>query len=31
MIKLLKNFKNIIIGLSDGLHEFKLYKKGRVK
>ena len=31
MTKLLKNFKNIVIGLSDGIHAFRTYKRGKVK
>jgi hypothetical protein len=31
MIKLLKNFKNIFIGLSEGIHLFRTYKSGKVK
>jgi len=31
MIKLLKNFKEMIEGLSDGIQMFKLYKRGKVR
>jgi hypothetical protein len=31
MIKLLKNFKNIFIGLADGIQLFKTYKQGKLK
>jgi hypothetical protein len=31
MIKLLKNFKNVVLGLKQGIQEFKLYKRGKVK
>jgi len=31
MQKLLNNFKNIFIGLSDGLQAFRNYKVGKVK
>jgi hypothetical protein len=31
MTKLLKNFKNIILGLSEGLQAFRNYKVGKVK
>ena len=31
MMKLLDDFKNFIYGIRDGLHEFKLFKRGKVK
>jgi len=31
MIKLLKHFKEMIDGLSEGLQMFKLYKRGKVR
>jgi hypothetical protein len=31
MTKLLKNFKHIIVGLSEGLQAFRTYKRGKVK
>ena len=31
MTKLLKHFKNIILGMSDGIHAFRTYKAGKVK
>ena len=31
MTKLLKNFKQLLVGLSEGLHEFRTYKRGKVK
>jgi hypothetical protein len=31
MTKLLKHFKNIIIGISDGIQTFRTYKAGKVK
>jgi hypothetical protein len=31
MKKLLNNFKNIILGLGDGIHAFRTYKAGKVK
>ena len=31
MTKLLKNCKNIIIGLAEGIQMFKAYKLGKVK
>ena len=31
MTKLLNHFKNIVIGISDGIHAFRTYKSGKVK
>ena len=31
MIKLLKHFKNIVLGLGDGIKAFRTYKTGKVK
>jgi hypothetical protein len=31
MTKLLNNFKNIVIGISEGIQMFKAYKVGKVK
>lgn len=31
MTKLLNHFKNIVIGLSEGLQSFRNYKVGKVK
>jgi len=31
MMKLLNDFKNFMYALRDGLYEFKLFKKGKVK
>ena len=31
MTKLLKNFKQIVIGLSEGIQSFRSYKRGKVK
>jgi hypothetical protein len=31
MTKLLKHFKNVVLGLGEGIHAFRLYKKGKVK
>ena len=31
MTKLLRVFKNVVIGLSNGIQDFKLYKRGKVK
>lgn len=31
MTKLLNNFKNIVLGLGEGIHAFRTYKKGKVK
>jgi len=31
MQKLLNNFKNIFIGISEGIQSFRTYKKGKVK
>jgi len=31
MTKLLKNFKNIILGLGEGIQAFRNYKIGKVK
>jgi hypothetical protein len=31
MTKLLKNFKQLLVGLSEGIQQFKTYKRGKVK
>jgi hypothetical protein len=31
MIKLLKLFKDIIVGISEGIQDFKTYKQGKLK
>jgi len=31
MTKLLKDFKNIILGIAEGIQMFKAYKAGKVK
>lgn len=31
MTKLLNNFKNIILGISEGIQAFRTYKAGKVK
>jgi hypothetical protein len=31
MIKLLKNCKNIVLGLAEGIQAFRTYKVGKVK
>lgn len=31
MTKLLKHFKNIIIGIAEGIQAFRTYKSGKVK
>jgi len=31
MTKLLNNFKDVIIGIADGIQMFKAYKAGKVK
>jgi hypothetical protein len=31
MTKLLKHFKNIFLGISDGVQAFRTYKAGKVK
>jgi hypothetical protein len=31
MIKLLKNFKNAIVGVAEGIQAFRSYKRGKVK
>jgi hypothetical protein len=31
MTKLLKHFKNIVVGIADGIRMFKAYKVGKVK
>jgi hypothetical protein len=31
MIKLLKNCKNIILGIAEGMQAFRTYKHGKVK
>jgi hypothetical protein len=31
MTKLLNNFKNIVLGISEGIQMFKAYKAGKVK
>jgi hypothetical protein len=31
MMQLLKNFKQVILGVVEGIQQFRLYKKGKVK
>jgi hypothetical protein len=31
MTKLLNNFKNIVLGLGEGIQAFRTYKRGKVK
>lgn len=31
MTKLLKNFKNIFLGLGEGINAFRAYKRGKVR
>jgi hypothetical protein len=31
MTKLLNDFKNIILGIAEGIQEFRTYKRGKVK
>jgi hypothetical protein len=31
MMKLLNDFKNFVYGIRDYIHEFKLFKQGKVK
>jgi hypothetical protein len=31
MTKLLKNCKDIILGIAEGIHMFRTYKQGKVK
>lgn len=31
MTKLLKNFKNMVLGIVEGIQAYKIYKAGKVK